>query len=359
MNRFLPIRISAAIGNLESDDFETREEATRRLILTGKPAVAAVEQAVLEGELETQVRGITILEQMLFRGNMGAGIAALEALEMFAVEEGPTGIEASCGYGDCRQPGACGKVDSATFRVAGGQVERQGVSRKNALFANIDPLPTLTLLIGTDFKGTKTDLQRLRNVRVSQLLHRKSVEIDEETRKLLQEANPDLQIHPRDVYLGIPFQPGPESFFLIEVVPNSAAAEGGFCLRGRGRFVRLDEVRREELHALHTIAELGRQSRVSDPSQRDADGDRRYFAGVVSGLSISEKTLRWTRRQVSVQGVPGAPNRGFGKALTPRGKRGSVVCCCGRRSICRRRRGGSRRRFSRRLRRSVPGAVCG
>lgn len=222
-------KISAAIGNLESDDFETREEATRRLILTGKPAVAAVEQAVLEGELETQVRGITILEQMLFKGNMGAGIAALEALERLQSRKDRPELKhrADTVIADNRE-----HVEQSIlqhFESLGGKVQRQGVSRKNAIFANIDPLPTLTLLIGTDFKGTKTDLQRLRNVRVSQLLHRKSVEIDEETRKLLQEANPELQIHPRDVYLGIRFQPGPESFFLIEVVPNSAAAEGGLA----------------------------------------------------------------------------------------------------------------------------------
>lgn len=218
-------------ADLESDDYETRESATRRLSLLGRPAIPAVERAIEEGSLESTARGLSILEQGLLKGDPETIQAALEAVERLQIGKHPEIRHRVETLMANHRP----QVEAAILRYfesLGGKVQRQ---QSNSPFQRGFPFPAaqtsqLILVIGADFKGTQADLVKLRNVRVSTILHRKAVTIEDATRQTLLQWNPNLKFIERDIYLGISYEVGENRLIVTQVQPQSSAAEAGFTI---------------------------------------------------------------------------------------------------------------------------------
>lgn len=226
-------KILEAVAQLESDDYETREEATRRLIFTGKSAVPTVEQAVLEGEPETRIRALTILEQILLKGNLDSAIAAQEALERLQLSD-QRQIKSRVDTLFVNHHDQVEKAILQHFESLGGKLQKhEGASSiHRGLLPRGFEVPELTLMIGGDFKGSQVDLLKLRNVRVKTILHRSTVKIEDETRKLLLQSNPQLIIQERNIYLGIRFETlrdgmEIERILVVDVTPNTSASAAG------------------------------------------------------------------------------------------------------------------------------------
>ena len=75
-----PQEIADLVGQLDSDDFETREKAVPQLIVLGKPVIAAVGRAALEGSSETRFRAVTILAALSRENDIETSEAAHQAL---------------------------------------------------------------------------------------------------------------------------------------------------------------------------------------------------------------------------------------------------------------------------------------
>jgi hypothetical protein len=72
--------IAALVGQLDSDDFDTREKAVPQLIALGKPVIAAVGKAALTGPSETRFRAVTVLAALSRDKDADASEAAHQAL---------------------------------------------------------------------------------------------------------------------------------------------------------------------------------------------------------------------------------------------------------------------------------------
>lgn len=220
--------VRSAVARLESDDYETRDAATRLLILSGKPAIPTLESEIPAGSPETRIRGLTILEQMLVKGDVETALAAQEALERLQLNGSSMLYDrVETIFSNHRE-----LIESTIlkyFESLGGRIQREGAPAlfNRGMFARGFEIPQLTLILGADFKGTQTDLLRLRNVGVVQILHRKSVRIEDETRRLLLESNPGLKFITRDLYLGIKFHENGDAILITDVTPNSAASDAG------------------------------------------------------------------------------------------------------------------------------------
>src|SRR5437867_4504014 len=59
------VSIPQAIEGLDSDDYFRREEATRRLLAAGAPAIAALTEAAAADKLEVTCRAVAILRELL------------------------------------------------------------------------------------------------------------------------------------------------------------------------------------------------------------------------------------------------------------------------------------------------------
>jgi len=220
--------IQAAIIQLESDDFEIREAATRRLIFTGKSAMAEVAKSAVEGEPETRIRSLTILEQILLKGNQESSVPSLDALEKLQ-SSNRLEIKHRVDTMFANHRDHVEKAILQHFESLGGKIQRHGAvtSTQRGLFDRVFAPSELTLLIGGEFKGTQADLLRLRNVRFNAILHRSTVKIDDETQQVLLQSNPHLVIAQRDVYLGIRFGGSGQGVVITDVTPNSSASDAG------------------------------------------------------------------------------------------------------------------------------------
>lgn len=237
----LKASIEDYLAQLESDDYEARETATRHLQLIGREAVPFVELAADEGEIETRVRAGRILEQMLRTGDsetVSLALASLERLQKSSRPEVRYRVEQQLrGNREIVE-----KIILADFEALGGKFQRQGTTpnHRGVLFPS-SQIPFLQLTVGGDYKGTQADLLRLRNVRFSLIIHRTSVKIDDETRQILIEANPGLEFLPRDLYLGIRSMAGGDagdSIVVQAVAPNSTASQAG--IQSGDRIVAVD-----------------------------------------------------------------------------------------------------------------------
>ena len=72
--------IVALIAQLDSDEFEIREKAGPALVALGRPAIAAVGKAALEGSSETRFRAVTVLSALARDTDEETAEAAHQAL---------------------------------------------------------------------------------------------------------------------------------------------------------------------------------------------------------------------------------------------------------------------------------------
>ena len=76
--------IGGWIKDLSSDDFEARKSATRKLVEAGKPAIEPLAKAVDRNDLETTVRGMSVLTELARSADEDIRKTARAALEELA-----------------------------------------------------------------------------------------------------------------------------------------------------------------------------------------------------------------------------------------------------------------------------------
>jgi hypothetical protein len=86
----VPPDVKQAIADLSSDVFLTREKASDKLLAAGAAAIAPLEAAAAQGELETTARALAVLEQLTVGAKeRAAQDAALAAIQRLASAKAP------------------------------------------------------------------------------------------------------------------------------------------------------------------------------------------------------------------------------------------------------------------------------
>lgn len=150
-----PEQIQKWIGDLDSERYQAREDATSALLNLGYDAVAPVAEAASRGGLEVAIRAVYVLREAALATDERTADAAQRALQSLAQSRGPAAPRAS------QTLVALSEMRRRRIRghLAGLGAKFQSTQR----FFGVDPFPDYSgLWIDQDWKGTDEDLAKLK-----------------------------------------------------------------------------------------------------------------------------------------------------------------------------------------------------
>jgi hypothetical protein len=231
------------IGQLSSEDYGTREEATVRLTRAGRAAVDAIACAALKDDLEVASRSVGVLQALLASDDIPTEDAAADALTK--IVEGHTGSSADLAadvlsdFQDARQGRAIEEI-----KRLGGAVEVGNLFTGNA--------DGIHVTLGAEWRGKPSDLKLLKRLPELERLSVHGVGITDDDLKHLDglgrlamvelfgskvtvdgaaklaQMYPGLEIQRRsNAMLGIACQTEPAGCRIVRVQIGSAADRGG------------------------------------------------------------------------------------------------------------------------------------
>jgi hypothetical protein len=231
------------IGQLSSDDYGTRAEATIQLTRAGKSVVAAVTAAALQDDLEVSCRAVQVLQTLLASEDVATGDAAADSLTKIAeARAGSSADLAADALNDFQELRQDRTLD---------ELKRLGatVTLGNPRTGNADGIQ---IVIGTEWRGTTADLKLLKRVPDLEWLQVHGVGITDDDLKHLDGLNrlaeidlfgskvtvdgaarlaqlyPGVKIDRRsNAMLGVSGQTDPAGCRITMVQPNSAADRAG------------------------------------------------------------------------------------------------------------------------------------
>lgn len=173
-NSASPEQVARWAGQLDSDLFATREEATQQLIAAGAVAVQPVTDTIIRGSPEAAMRGIHILRELALSGEANTEAAARAALQ--TIVDGKPGSIAR------RAASTIATLDALRQQRALADLERLGAKVSIAqTLIGVQPFQEMqSVEIGEAWQGEEKDLWRLKWLsQVDQIVFRR-VKISEE-----------------------------------------------------------------------------------------------------------------------------------------------------------------------------------
>jgi hypothetical protein len=171
-----PEKVRRWIEQLDSDEYWTREEASKRLFQTGAAAIESLAGAARSDKLEVSTRAVGVLARLLELEDAQIELAAETALEEIAssrVTSAASRAESVLdGYRGSRQDRTLNKL-----RQLGATVATQANSTGEIVFADIT--------LGEGWRGTTADLAALKRVPSLQRLSIYSASVNDEAVKNL------------------------------------------------------------------------------------------------------------------------------------------------------------------------------
>lgn len=146
---------------LNSDRFVEREEATEKLMSAGPDAIAPLSEALQGNNLEVMTRGIFILQELAMSSEATTESAAWAALEKIAATRFTSAAR--------RAADALNKLETLSQDRALAELKRLGATVGPETSEFVMPLNMvmpegLTLVFGSNWRGTEKDLARLKRV---------------------------------------------------------------------------------------------------------------------------------------------------------------------------------------------------
>jgi membrane-associated protease RseP (regulator of RpoE activity) len=170
-----PERIQRWIEQLDSDEYWTREEASKRLYQAGARAVEALAGAARSDKLEVSTRAVGVLSRLLELEDPTVELAAETALEEIAAS---------------RVTSAAARAESALDGYRGSRQDRV-LTKLRQLGATITTqaptgdIVTADITIGEGWRGTTADLASLKRLPSLQELHIYSESVNDDAVKHL------------------------------------------------------------------------------------------------------------------------------------------------------------------------------
>jgi hypothetical protein len=231
------------IGQLSSDDYGTRAEATVQLTRAGKSVVDAVTAAALQDDLEVACRAVEVLQTLLASEDVATGDAAADSLtrivEARAGSSADLAADALSDFQGLRQDRTLEELKRLGAMVIVG----------NSITGNSDGIQ---IVIGSEWRGTAADLKLLKRVPDLEMLRVHGVGFVDDDLKHLEGLNrlseidlfgskvtvdgaarlaqlyPGVKIDRRsNAMLGVSGQTDPAGCRITLVQPNSAADRAG------------------------------------------------------------------------------------------------------------------------------------
>jgi hypothetical protein len=149
-----PEEINRWVKQLDSDEYWTREEASKRLFRAGRAAITALSEAARSEKLEVSTRAIGVLGRLLELDDSSVELAAEAALEEIAAG---------------RVTSSAAHADAALDSYRGSRQER-ALSKLRQLGATVTPSPfageigSVWVTLGEGWRGTNDDLAILKRV---------------------------------------------------------------------------------------------------------------------------------------------------------------------------------------------------
>ena len=150
-----PEQIQKWIGDLDSDRYQAREDATAGLLEAGYDAVTPVAEAAAQGGLEAAIRAVFVLREAALSADDRTADAAQRALESLTQSRGAAAPRAA------KTLTALSELRRRRVRtyLAGLGAKFQSTQR----FLGVDPFPDYAgLWIDEEWKGTEEDLAKLK-----------------------------------------------------------------------------------------------------------------------------------------------------------------------------------------------------
>jgi hypothetical protein len=257
-----PEVIHQSIEQLDSDLFVEREEATRRLVEAGRPAIASLARAADGDQLETATRAVRILLQLTEADETATAREALAALAQ--LEHRPVERKAARAVLDqFRETRALAEIirlggtAKLRYTVAGRKVIGQLVLGRQwkggdddfRLVADIHHLQTLSVH-GADV--TDAGIAHLKGIAALQRIELYGTKVTRQGMAALKKSLPLADIDYRHgALLGIQGIGGTEGARITYVAPGSAAAKAG--LKALDVVVSIDG---QEVKDFKTLTEL-------------------------------------------------------------------------------------------------------
>jgi len=152
-----PEELAAWIGELDADEFLTRETAMTQLLAAGPPALAALKPVLAAGSLEATSRGLFVVRQLGLSADDATQEQAGQLLaELATREETPL----------LARRAAAALEELQRERTSLAQTELAGlgakITRSQVLGGIVLAEGVMSIEIGDDFRGHERDLKRLR-----------------------------------------------------------------------------------------------------------------------------------------------------------------------------------------------------
>lgn len=145
------------IRDLDADEFQTREDATARLIEAGLPGIESLQAALKESSLEVRTRVLYVLQELALSDDESTEDAARTALEVIAKpQETPLAQQASAllaGINDQRKERAAEQLQQLGAKID---------DTVRAAIGGIGGELGRTVEIDEDWKGSERDLKKIK-----------------------------------------------------------------------------------------------------------------------------------------------------------------------------------------------------
>jgi hypothetical protein len=150
-----PEQIQKWIGDLDSDRYQVREDATAGLLEAGYDAVTPVAEAAAEGGLEAAIRAVFVLREAALSADDRTADAAQRALESLSQTRGAASPRAA------KTLTALSELRRRRVRTYLASLGAKFQSTQR--FLGVDPFPDYSgLWIDEEWKGTDEDLAKLK-----------------------------------------------------------------------------------------------------------------------------------------------------------------------------------------------------
>jgi hypothetical protein len=222
--------IAALISELDNEQYEVREAATRKLVDAGGPAVRPLAEAAATGSLEMGVRAIRVLETLYTSGDEATVVVVEEALDRLS-ESKNRSIASRAARVFSAQRAVHERLAIARISKLGGMLTyRDDQLAARPLVAEEIPNDRQieTVILSGDWKGGDEGLKYVKRIEDLQtLIIVEGANVTEKALNDLQSAAPDLRIDRRGLaFLGVSME-GRSDCRISSVKDGSAAHKAG------------------------------------------------------------------------------------------------------------------------------------
>ncbi len=168
----LPQQAVEYLFDLESEDFKTRETATRELPKYGEQVIEPLLKITHGDSLEASVRAILVLEQIYARGNKKSVNKAEDSLDLLTKARNPS-IATRANEAIDRNADIWEKRAVSKIRNLGGKVKvwTAGDIAKTQRFRNITPGQVRYVVLGSRWSGAEQGLRFIKRISNLEILY--------------------------------------------------------------------------------------------------------------------------------------------------------------------------------------------